>query len=91
MTNHTPGPWIAKERHANYRDWVVLAETACGQRRVDGKDGTFSEADARLIAAAPDLLFALEWLSSPEAIEGDGVNLEAALAAARKAIAKATA
>jgi hypothetical protein len=56
---HTPGPWKAKERHANYSGWVVLHETGNGLRRVDDKEGVFSEANARLIAAAPQMLAAL--------------------------------
>jgi hypothetical protein len=62
-TKHTPGPWTAKELHANYSGFVVLAENRPRKgymARVDDKSGVFSEADARLIAAAPELLDALK-------------------------------
>jgi hypothetical protein len=61
QSTHTPGPWTAKELHANYSGFVVLAENRPRKgymARVDDKSGVFSEADARLIAAAPELLAA---------------------------------
>ena len=58
--NWTPGPWQAKERHANYKGFVVLHDTGSGLRRVDS-DGIYeNSANARLIAAAPDLYEALQ-------------------------------
>ena len=64
MSKHTPGPWQAEQAGMNGKiiEWFV---------RVDGDDiaiasaicdraGNISEANARLIAAAPDLLEALE-------------------------------
>lgn len=58
----TPGPWVVK-RLANYSDpgHVILWSYRGGEhmRRLDS-NGNFTEADARLIAAAPDLLYALQ-------------------------------
>ena len=70
MSKHTPGPWEAKHRagHDNqYRTEIFSAEHGgiatcawtpknCG----NGVTGTYREANARLIAAAPDLLEALQ-------------------------------
>lgn len=68
MREHTPGPWQAEEASVRgiTQEWFV---------RVDGDDiaiasdirdrnGNHSEANARLIAAAPELLEALEDLAS---------------------------
>jgi hypothetical protein len=61
---YTPGPWIAKEQ---YRDsvtndvghfvmWQDRSKPGVMLRRLDDKKGAFSANDAKLIAAAPDLL-----------------------------------
>lgn len=65
MTNHTPGPWQAK--HVAPYCWVLYGPE---QRRIASTDPSFDdgseaapeecEANARLVAAAPDLLAALE-------------------------------
>lgn len=55
---HTPGPWEARE-HSDGSHWFVDWEQGGeGYTLVDG----LSEADARLIAAAPDLLQKLKAL-----------------------------
>lgn len=89
---HTPGPWRAY-RLANYTDpgWVIIrpdtSKPGVHHRRVDYK-GNFLEEDARLIAAAPELLSLLEG-----AVEIFGPNLKGGddewLTRARAAIAKA--
>jgi hypothetical protein len=63
-TKHTPGPWVASCRHIGYEggDWP---EDEFLQWEVDGPRvpwgrGEFFQADARLIAAAPELLEALK-------------------------------
>lgn len=78
--NHTLAPWRAPASQFGYVmaiDNYGNPVTVCSAR---------SEADARLIAAAPDMLSALMLL-----IDGDGKPDECprALAAARAAIAKA--
>jgi hypothetical protein len=69
MTNHTPGPWEVKRLVSSpFHVWVKAADytvVCVGQSRT--RDNCESVmADARLIAAAPDLLEALvvamDWL-----------------------------
>lgn len=59
MSGHTPGPWVAKELYGGNRGWVVLHEETINggsfKRRIDWS-GQMDEANARLIAAAPELL-----------------------------------
>jgi len=92
---HTLGPWVIgnpTEIHAPDGTRIV----ACCQTHDDAADDQ-SEANALLIAAAPDLLAALESLHDAT-IELDVSNsdnalvsaVEAAIAQARAAISKAT-
>ena len=89
---HTPGPWayIVPDgyvvRHPQiYSDFGPVANaTWLGENKLDQLNS-----NARLIAAAPDLLEALEEIVS--AADGDGWNqLDGNLRKARAAIAKAT-
>jgi len=91
---HTPGPWTAEQRtpKAAYNSepyWRV--STAGGSCMYVGCGDVEDEADARLIAAAPDLLAALQALC---VLEADGMQAaESAIESwerARAAIAKAT-
>lgn len=53
---HTPGPWMVlppAEWEGDDGEWIVRSVARCGR-------GKFSEANAHLIAAAPDLLAALK-------------------------------
>lgn len=55
---HTPGPWtIVDGTTGQYDDYLVVAETQAIAFVVDRGNG---EANARLIAAAPEMLHALE-------------------------------
>ena len=63
-TRHTPGPWIVKENRAYKTSWLIydpegnqLAQVANWQGKTFNCD---AEINARLIAAAPELLEALE-------------------------------
>lgn len=61
-TKHTQGPWkdgpvFNKEGRAIF--FSNDSKPGKWQQRLDDKSGIFSEADARLIAAAPDLLAAV--------------------------------
>jgi hypothetical protein len=77
MSAHTPGPWTAIETpESSHHDWRIKAT-----RLFIGVATDNSEADARLIAAAPELLEALEYLVSL----GGGDCLEPARAAIAKA------
>jgi hypothetical protein len=79
MSKHTPGEWKAIEGMNGWQVWAVDIQII---------DYVLEEADARLIAAAPDLLEALE------AVMHIGVvtphkNWPAVAEQARAAIAKA--
>lgn len=61
MSNHTPGPWKIVDA---WNDYMVEGQNG---EEIIWQDGphetpTINEANARLIAAAPDLLKALEGL-----------------------------
>jgi hypothetical protein len=70
---HTPGPWTMKQGR-NKSLWVMAPDETCVSE-IGGHFEGHHEANARLIAAAPDLLAALEWfakrfnagMSEPEA------------------------
>jgi len=67
---HTPGPWVAT--HADGNDLIVKSGdievvAGCGWRGPPYMRGN-PDADARLIAAAPDLLAALQALAYGELI-----------------------
>ncbi len=87
-TNHTPGPWYVTGRLTRYVEaridgGLIQEVAACGPTEADGGYGPHQEANARLIAAAPDLLEALEMLI-------EFPNTGPATSTARAAIAKAT-
>ena len=87
MTNeHTPGPWGVRSHEAP-TVWeggeapFTIAETASGRliaRGASQSSATF--ANARLIAAAPDLLAALRGLvlrcDGTEGVRADGSNID---------------
>lgn len=84
---HTPGPWRVDPSYAaDVQSGDGALEIACTHPEIltDGKAPGFEEccANARLIAAAPDLLEALQYL----VLLGGGDCLEPA----RAAIARAT-
>lgn len=94
MSKHTPGPWVWDEDGAALR--------APGKRIVlrDGEGiwnlwnnpslkGGMGEANARLIAAAPDLLEALQRVLRHIPAEAGGASLSDDVHRAQKAIAKA--
>lgn len=93
---HTPGPWEVAEGHGRLSIIHPLNEQDCEQV-VDlcGYMTPEIRADARLIAAAPDLLAALEGMSDAvvghdlHCFEGDFreavLNVRAAIAKARGA------
>jgi len=61
----TPGPWYATGKLTRYVEaridgGLIQEVAACGPTKADGGYGPQQEANARLIAAAPDLLEALK-------------------------------
>jgi hypothetical protein len=85
MTEHTPGPWEAGEFADRTGDWLVSAK----RQRYFVAD-VYTEADARLIAAAPDMLAALKQIHHYETIRDPnrGELFLGALHAVEAAIAK---
>lgn len=64
-TEHTPGPWHAKQLYGQGRGlalfWTDTNKPGKWQRRLDADLlGGFSAADARVLAAAPNLLAAID-------------------------------
>ena len=66
MTQHTPGPWTLRRLEPDPHGIIMIGGWEIWTRIYDVVAGTLgvapirNEADARLIAAAPDLLAALE-------------------------------
>lgn len=96
---HTPGPWSVSDMNASgnvSEDYLFIEPgIAVIERKVAGQDAN-DMPDARLIAAAPELLAALQLLDeaycnvSPAMTRQDRANGRTALIKARAAIAKAT-
>jgi hypothetical protein len=97
MNKHTLGPWFTEEY--TYGDDVYDFTAVLAPKDVDGEGPVticeiHNQANARLIAAAPDLLEALctmaavaAYLSAGESV--DPAEIDSAFAKARAAIAKA--
>lgn len=79
-TKFTPGPWIAEQ------PFEVISKEGWGICGVDDNDGGSQEANARLIAAAPDLLEACE--AAEKLLARYALN-DSTLSDIRAAIAKA--
>lgn len=94
-TKHTPGPWrvtggsMTKYVEATIRDGWVQEVAAVGPTEADNGYGRQQDANALLIAAAPDLLTALEALMQLES-RGRVMPVGKEWDTARAAIAKAT-
>ena len=86
MAEHTPGPWITDTSHWQDREGVTIwAESKIIADVVpDGHNQ--EQANARLIASAPDLLACLQNLIDRGLIVNDNDHYEECI----KAIAKAT-
>lgn len=101
MASHTPGPWRADTDVHGRKDIVAyirpresgfLAAVVERNDLMDKTMGGSSEANARLIAAAPELLEALQTLidlGSHDTVFGEAVRVTKAYAQAVAAVAKA--
>ena len=99
---HTPGPWHLEEMGYNSSSYYIRGSSESGDRLTIGKGAVAHiprstvnpmEANARLIAAAPELLDALRGLLAleEENLRGyDDIDVCAEVQFARAAIAKAT-
>ena len=97
QANHTPGPWNLGEEIDNFRSISVplWSEFANVVVRLEDDDRPYfrGEANARLIAAAPDLLEALTEAEAYMSIvepRSDKAEYGRTLGVVRAAIAKAT-
>jgi hypothetical protein len=87
MSNHTPGPWKVSRRFDVYQDTQTLGvggtfiASTKGNWELPESVNRVCEADAKLIAAAPDLLKALQDIL----IFDSALSQENARAAIRKA------
>ena len=79
--NHTPKPWVLHKKGT--LRWVD-AERICIAEIPEDEDGDAQEGNARLIAAAPDLLAALKWVNE-QAVEDSPAMWSAVSEAIRKA------
>jgi hypothetical protein len=94
---HTPGPWVATARTNAHIDIDAPGQHGYGATKVASTSLYKHEANARLIAAAPDLLEALKailpFIPNTSASEGGASKYSENVRAAdkvRAAIAKAT-
>lgn len=89
MSMHTPGPWKVAKPQRTYRDGNLMYGIVGPECVIDYEDWGFTEADARLIAAAPDLLEALKELADyvrTDLVDSDiARRVEAAIAKAEVA------
>ena len=95
--NHTPGPWRYEPSipEEGVNCWWIerVGRPARTIGCVDGPQGSHTEPDARLIAAAPDMLASLLMLRTLIGRPGwalDGQNISCVVAAMHGAINKAT-
>lgn len=89
---HTPGPWKFKDEiFANRRYVRIYGSDLVNVTDLNTYPSIPVEANARLIAAAPDLLAALEEMAAVFGWQSPNANpaVDTAIAAARAAIAKA--
>lgn len=97
MSKHTPGPWIIIDDSRCFKEIKITTEGREKDSVVSicemdlhfrGIIGDEQNANARLIAAAPELLKALEMIANMDSMSYH--SLESAKITARAAIAKAT-
>lgn len=84
---HTPGPW-EYEVHGRARHMISAPEDRCGGYIIASmsNEAPCREANARLIAAAPDLLAALVRVADPDQEVADWIgDVQAAIAKATAA------
>ena len=89
MTHHTPGPWAVTEGYL-WRGIRAPSRVIANVRIVGGVVENEVDANARLIAAAPDMLTALESIMAESSRDDDDHDVIAAIQGiCRALIAKA--
>ena len=87
MSGHTPGPWVVLQNPMSH-DCITSDDCRiCDMPRWDDEYAEEETANARLIAAAPDLLEALQAIEKYMRADFDDMPMSGK---ARAAIAKAT-
>ena len=97
-TKHTPGPWKAVNGDNDLSGYFIrilsISDAEIAPARAYGDNKEQRQANARLIAAAPELLAALQLVENCNNYTSDGCpvsyELQAALTEVRAAIRKAT-
>lgn len=95
MNNHTPGPWKAVEANTDYSGTfnriLSISDAEIAPARAYGDTEEQRHANARLIAAAPDLLDACKNIVAACELTEDAYYdaIDTAMNIARAAIAKA--
>ena len=84
-TKHTPAPWYIKNRNGQVTATICRHDNA-GERIAKIIAGDNAKQNAQLIASAPELLVALEWLLNDSAAER---GTHTAITYANEVIAKA--
>ena len=87
--SHTPGPWINDRSHPEWERNVVWSGDMVVARVVDDQHAN-ADANARLIAAAPDLLAALIRMDEEFGTQNYTKSADDAVIMAQAAIKKAT-
>ena len=94
VSGHTPGPWSFDGPSDNHIVWSDPDNRICFMAHSNGIDPERDTANARLIAAAPELLDALQAIVAMQALRssdatGTHLSLSVLCETARAAIAKA--
>ena len=86
MSKHTPGPWVAVARTNAHIEIEAPGQPSYSAKKVATVSLTNHEANARLIATAPDLLFQLRAAANYiDALGGDSRSYRAAIKAVEEA------
>jgi hypothetical protein len=90
---HTPGPWRVNNNVEAWEPWADAIEVCTDDEVIcftGGRDADRQKINARLIAAAPDMLEALKGVRRVNRKSITGIEARAAWIAVSEAIAKAT-
>jgi len=90
MSAHTPGPWLVRPAEVTSGWGLCVGNGKHIVAQLKGPAGAEKVANARLIAAAPEMLEALQGMLVEKPIDEILVYAKAAKEKARAALAKAT-